>query len=142
MGIIIKRSVRVKIVVTGQYKLRRTAEMRVAVARLDEVGKRIDIQLGSAVGRGGPGLDAANPVTERLRAEKRKTEEARIALMSELEKIPALEVGAEYDLGALDGEVEVNVGDDFSRVSACEIVVKDDKIVEIRHGICPENNRI
>ena len=79
-----------------------------------------------------------NALAERLRAEQKRNEQARAALKRELEKVSGLETGSEYDWGALEGTVEVEVGDDFSKLGACEIVVKEDKIIEIRDGLCPE----
>jgi len=113
----------VKVVVTEEYRSRRVDEMRTALARLDVVGK----QLASR-------LDASPEIVlaERLRAEQTRNEQARTALRRELEKISGLEIGSEYDLATLEGSVELNVGDDFLNLGACEVVVKDSKIIEIR----------
>lgn len=78
---------------------------------------------------------APEGVRERLSAELRKTQDARAAIDRELEKVSSLEVGSEFDRGVLEGEVELNVGDDFSKVGVCEILIKDDKVEEIRDGI-------
>lgn len=136
MGIIVKRSVRVKVIVTEQFKVRRSAEIRAAVGKLEAVGKSIDVQIARASVR----PESAGAILERLRAEQRRNEQARSALLGELERTSSLGISSEYDRGALEGTVEVNVGDDFSRLGACEIVVKDDKIVEIRDGTWPETH--
>lgn len=134
MGIQIKRPVYVRVVVTEQFKARRGAEIRATLAKLDAVRGRIDARME----QGTAGIDPA--VLERLKAEKRRNEQASAALMRELEQVASLEPGTEYDRGTLEGSVVLEVGDDFSRMGACEIVVKDDKIIDIRDGLCPRVN--
>lgn len=129
MSVTVKRPVLVKVVVTEDYKASRCAEMRTALARLDVVGKQISARLES-------GADGA--LKNRLRAESSRNDAARTALKRELEKLSALEYGAEYDLTTLEGSVELNVGDDFLNLGPCEVVVKDSRIIEIRDGVCPE----
>lgn len=128
MGVTVKRPVLVKIIVTEDYRSRRIGEMRTALAKLDVVGKQLAARIDSA------GSEPENPLTERIRAEQRRNEGTRVALRRELEKISGLEIGSEYDLATLEGSVELNVGDDFLNLGACEIVVKDSKIIEIRDG--------
>ncbi len=131
MSVTVKRPVRVKVIVTEAFKQRRSAEIRAALARLDAVSKRVEFQVQNA----GPGADA---VTERLAAQKRRNQQARAALTHELEVVSSLDLGAEYDRGTLEGTVELEVGDDLSKLAGCEIVIEDDKIVEIRDGLCPQ----
>jgi len=138
MGITIKRAVRVKVVVTEEFKAQRSAEIRASMARLDEVGKRLDFELDSLPKRADRSPEEKARIGERLRQARRKDEQARAALTRELETVGSLDIGTEYDRGALQGQVEVQVGDDFSKLASCEIVVKDDRIVEIRDGLCPE----
>lgn len=134
MGIVVKRPVRVMVVATHEYKERRTLEIRAALAKLDAVRKRIATQLESARESGEAG--AGKQIAQRLSVELGRNEQARAALAGELEKISSLETGAEYERGTLEGSVEVEVGDDFSKLGECEIVVKDNIIVEIRDGLC------
>lgn len=131
MGILVKRSVRVKVVVTEEFKARRTAELRAAVAKLDAVRKRLEFEL-MTVSKAAGG--ETSPIAERLRAGLRNNERARNALAKDLETIEKLELGAEYERGLIEGLVEIGVGDDFSKIASCEIVVKDDKVIEIREG--------
>ena len=138
MGVTVKRSVRVKVVVTEQFKTHRATEVRVALAKLETVKKRLDYESETLSRR----TDADSKLVERLNVGQRNNERARAALLRELEAITSLTVGSEYDRGALEGLVEVEVGDDFSILASCEIVVKDDKIIEIRNGLCPEITEI
>lgn len=136
MGITVKRPVLLKVVVTEEYRSCRIGEMRTALARLDVVGKQLNARVESVE------AEPENALMERLRAEQRRNEGTRIALRHELEKISGLEIGSEYDLATLEGSVELNVGDDFLNLGACEVVVKDSKIIEIRDGLCPEVSEI
>ncbi len=140
MGILVKRSVRVKVIVTEQFKAHRADELSAGLARLDTVKQRLDFELSSVEKRSGRDPKAAAAISERLRAALRNNERARSALVAELEKISAAEVGSEYNRGTLEGIVEVNVGDDFSRVTSCEIVVEDGKVVGIRDGLCRQQS--
>ncbi|MCE5199287.1 MAG: YlqD family protein [Armatimonadota bacterium] len=142
MGIIVKRPIRVKVVVTEQFKAARTAEIRGALGKLDEAGKRVAVQLESIARRNEVAGQEADSIRERLRAEQRKTESTHRVLLRELDRISSASIGDEYEQGVLEGEVELEVGDDFSRVSTCEIVVTDGKISEIRDGLCPEKTKI
>ena len=141
MGIIVKRPVRVKVIVTEGFKIRRAAEIRAAVSKLDAIAKRIDSQMEKTAPASEHGPEAA-ALSERLRIQKRRNLRARAALARELEAVSSFDLGAEYDRGILEGTVEVELGDDFSKLGACEIVIKDDKIVEIRDRLCPEQTEI
>lgn len=134
MGILVKRPIRVTVIVTERFRKRRSEEIRAALAKLDLVGRRIDLQLG----RDEP-LEPG--VVERLRGEKRRNERAVLALRRELEAVGLLEVGSRHNRGTVEGLVEIEVGDDLSRINACEIVVQDDKVVEILDGPCPEPSK-
>ncbi len=138
MGVIIKRAVRVKVLVTQAFKAQRSSEIRASIAKLDEVAKRLDFELDSLSRRTDRSPEEKARIGERLSQARRKDERARAALTRELETIESLDIGTEYDRGTIEGQVEVNVGDDFSRLASCEIVVKDDRIVEIRDELCPE----
>ena len=119
------------VIVTERFKKRRSEDIRTALAKLDLVAKRIDSQLDRE--------EPAEPgITERLRAEKRRNERAAVALRRELETVAGLEIGSRHARGNVEGLVEIEIGDDLSRINACEIVVQDDKVVEILDGPCPE----
>lgn len=131
MSITVKRTVLVKVIVTERFKEQRKAEIEHALAELDSVGKRLKFELESVSRRGDAAKENA-ALLERLSAGLRNNESARVKLSAELESLALLEVGSEYGRGMLEGLVDVKVGDDLSRLGQCEIVVKDDKIVEIR----------
>lgn len=132
MAITIKRPVRVKVVVTGEFRARRIGEIKTALAKLDVVGKQLAVRIQAAE------HETTGQLMDRFRSEQRRNEQTRTALKRELERATGLVDGAEYDWGALEGTVEVEVGDGFSKLGSCEIIVKDDKIIEIRDGQCPE----
>lgn len=131
MGIFVKRPVRVKVVITESFRRGRTAEISTALARLDVVGRQLAVRLET-------GPDSV--VRDQIDDQVRRNEQAKSALKRELESIAALREGAEYVQGVLEGTVEIDVGDDFARLGACEMIVKDGVIVEIRDGLCPDES--
>lgn len=142
MSVTVKRRVRVKVIVTEEFKSRRAAEIGAALDRLDTVHRRISFQIESAAKREDAGSASSAAALERLAAGRRDNERVTAALKMEQEKLSSFNVGDEYERGVLDGLVEVEVGDHLSKIGLCEIVVKDDVIVEIRDGQCPELNEI
>ncbi|MGQ9456517.1 MAG: YlqD family protein [Armatimonadota bacterium] len=136
MGVTIKRAVRIKVLVTEDFKRHRCVEIEQAISRLDEATKRVDFEIESLRRRCEKDSPDRERVMERLSQVKRRNERARKALERELEIVRSLEIGSEYDRGVVEGLVDVSVGDDFAKLASCEIVVKDDRIVEIREGQC------
>lgn len=136
MGVIVKRPVRVKVVVTEEFRTRRTAEMRTALAKLELVSRQLASRVQSLGGA------AENPVAAGLLNQQNRNAQAHAMLREGLDKLAGSETGSEYDWGVLESTIEVEVGDSFSKLGACEIVVKDDKIIEIRDGVCPEPSEI
>jgi hypothetical protein len=141
MGMIIKRAVRVKAIVTEQFKARGIAALRAALAKIESDDKGISARIDVLRKAENAGPDQGRQL-ERLGVALRRNEKAKAAAVAELEKTSDLEIGSEYDRGILEGFVEVNVGDDFVRLADCEIVVLDDIVVEIRDGQCPEPKRM
>jgi hypothetical protein len=136
MGVIVKRAIRVKAVVTEEFRARCVADVTAVLSKLESDGQALLARMDAL-------RNAANagPRMERLEQALRRNERARADAAAELDKANALAIGGEYDRGVLEGFVEVNVGDDFTRLVDCEIVVKEDKVVEIRDGRCPQSGR-
>lgn len=136
MGVIVKRAIRVKAVVTEQFKARRVADLRAVLSKIEADSKGLSLRM-DALRK----ADNSGPQMERLESALRRNEKARAAAAAELDKANGMQVGEEHDRGVLEGFVEVNVGDDFARLVDCEIVVRDDTVVEIRDGRCPEPSK-
>jgi hypothetical protein len=136
MGVIVKRAIRVKAVITEQFKARRLADLQAALSRLEADGAALKARIAALRGVENPGSRL-----ERLEQALRRHERAYADAAAELQNVTSLQIGDEYDRGVLEGFVEVNVGDDFARLVDCEIVVEDDKVVEIRDGQCPESSK-
>ena len=127
MGLLIKRPIRVKVIVTESFREGRLAQIRAAVAKLDAIGRQLAVKIESR---------SQDEIRSKLVEQAQRNEQARTALKQEAKGLGTLELGAEHAIGVLEGAVEVDVGDDISALNACEIVVKDDKIIEIRDGGC------
>jgi|WetSurMetagenome_2_1015567.scaffolds.fasta_scaffold626932_2 hypothetical protein len=78
-------------------------------------------------------LSRAMAARQQIEAEKRKMEAVRNDLQQRKREIDVLEIGSEYPRGAIEGTVEVTVGDNlFEKLAGAQIVVKDGLIQEIR----------
>ena len=87
MSVSVIRPVHVKVIVTEQFKTRRSAQIKTALSKLEAMGKRLDYQLDRLPAQ----TEQGGAVLERLRAEKRRNEQARTALVRELDKVCSLE---------------------------------------------------
>ena len=130
MGITIQRRIAVKTRVTETWKRRAALELQENLksidedlARLDAEARRIkdvkDAKKAELMGRG-------------LSMERQKRVEQKEALLKRLRDVVKLEIGAEVLEGAVEGPVEINEGDDWSRAILAEVILEDGKVVSIR----------
>ncbi len=129
----ITRPVLVKVRVTEKYKKSLAAEIQEAVGRLDLRLQHLDFQIRRLQAE----LEKQNPkeipaVRQRYEAERQKNLEARQKLVEKLKEVGKLTPGEEVLHGRVESIVEVKVGDDWGRVMGAEIVIEDDRVVEIR----------
>jgi hypothetical protein len=113
MPLTIRRQVTVKAVVTEELKEQLAAELQSALARLEaEIGQ----------------LEAQDGVAGEIRKRRQQREQ----LVARMRELVRLEQGQEIVQGSVEGEVQVKAGDDWARLFAAEIVLKDGKVVAIR----------
>lgn len=125
------RPITVKVIVTEALKDKLALDMQQALQRLDSELQQIEAQSRKIVAD----MEKANPerarmVKGQLEAEKQKRNETRRELIERIKAVAALEVGQEQVHSTVEGIANVKVGDIWQ--SAVEIVIKDDRIVEIR----------
>jgi predicted RNase H-like nuclease (RuvC/YqgF family) len=136
VGLTVKRSVSIYAIVTDQLKEELRAELQEAIdatqRRMDQLdfqGRRFLSDLQS------PDLTQAMAARRQIEAEKRRHEALKQDLVEQLAEVDKLEMGSEFARGTLEGNTEVNVGDDLMKTLAgAAIVIKDGLIVEIREG--------
>ena len=133
-GVLIKRNVILRAIVTDQLKEQVSTELQAAadeveqrVAQLDFSTKAYITDLQRA------DLQRAMAVRKQIEAEKQKQTELRDALLERKAQVSVLENGTEVVRGTLESFVEINEGDDLAlMLGGTEIVSKDDIVVEIR----------
>lgn len=115
MPLSVTRTVTVKAVVTEELKRRLRAELQSALARLDaEIGQLADCERGD------------------VPAERSKRLQQKEQVLARLKGLARLEPGSEIVQATVEGQVEVKPGDDWQRLFAAEIVLRDGKVVAIR----------
>lgn len=145
MPLKVTRTVTVKAVVTEELKARLGAELRAALTRLDaeldhltprergpSAKTRGDApsagEAGIAPGGSSPGGGAGGDVAE----ERRRRLQQKEQVLARLKELARLELGSEIVQGTVEGQVEVKTGDDWQRLFAAEIVLRDGKVVAVR----------
>jgi len=129
----INRKIRVKTIVTEQFKQELLEEIRLSVQKIDAelsfLEQRAKKTLTELTIKASPQVQA---VREQLEWEKKKREENKAALLEQGNRITALEEGTEILQGEIEGPVEIKVGDIWDDIFTKEIVLKDGVVVEIR----------
>jgi len=130
---LINRKIRVKIIVTAEFKKELLEEIHLNIqkieAELSFLEQRAKKTLTELTIKASPQVQG---VREQLEWEKRKREESKTSLQEQANKISTLEEGAEVLQGEIEGPVEIKVGDSWEDIFTKEIVLKDGKVVEIR----------
>ncbi|MGE5543927.1 MAG: YlqD family protein [Bacillota bacterium] len=132
-GLTIKRPVIVKVKVTEQFKMKMAHEIQEAIRRLDAELQQLDFQGKRMVSE----LEKKNPqgihaARQHIDKEKQKRLQAKDNLNEQLRNIGKMAVGSEVVQGTVESLVEINIGDDWSDIMGVEIVVCDNKIIDIR----------
>jgi hypothetical protein len=134
MGVIIKRNVILRAIVTPALREDIQAEIDRAIEDVDARVQQIDFQTKPYLTElQRTNLQQAIQVRKQIEAEKQKHEDLRAALGERKAQVNSLRDGDEIVRGTLESWVEVAEGDDLGEILAgTEIVVRDEKVVEIR----------
>jgi len=139
-SITIKRPVTVKVKVTEDFKNRAAAELREAVRKTELELQHLDFQekrmLAELEKQNPQGIHAAKQHWEQQRNKRLET---RAGLMHRIKEMAKLPIGSEVIQGTLETITELKVGDTWSDIYTVEVVVCDNKVVEIRHLKAGEN---
>ncbi|MCX7598209.1 MAG: YlqD family protein [Armatimonadetes bacterium] len=134
MGVILKRQVLWRAVVTPQLKQEIAEELQAAADEIDQRVEQLEFSTKAYLTNlQRADLAQALELRRQIEAEKKRQQSARDEILKQKEQVAQLEDGAEIIRGVLEGFVEVDVGDDLPRALAgYEIVTKDGKVIEIR----------
>lgn len=131
---ILKRQILLKAIVTEKLKQDLHDSVVEAIKRVEEEQEELERQsrrLMLELQR--TDLNRAMAFRQQLDAEKRKRDDLKAALQEQMNEYAGLALGEEITRGTLEGDVEIQVGDNLEqKMGAAEIVVKDDIVQEIR----------
>jgi hypothetical protein len=134
MGVLIKRTVILRAIVTDELKTQVSEELQGAADEIDQRVQQLDFSTKAYItDLQRADLQRAMAVRKQIEAEKQKQNELRDALLERKAQVGVLENGQEVIRGTLESFVDVKEGDDLSLLlGGTETVTKDDIIVEIR----------
>ncbi len=137
MGISLKRTVTVKVIVTEEFKKYLAEELKMALANLDNQIKQVEDQGKKLVGtlkeQGDSGKKQAQAIVAQMQTDRSQYVQTRSELEKKMKDASLLPLNSEFTQGTLDGQVEVNVGDNlYEKLGGLEIIVKDGVILELR----------
>lgn len=131
---ILKRQIVLKAIVTERLKREMVEAAQETLRRIQESqdelerqSRRLMLELQRS------DLNRAMSYRQQLDAEKRKFEEARVMIQSQIQEIEGLELGTEIERGTLEGDVEIQVGDNIEeKLGLAEILMVDGIVKELR----------
>lgn len=131
---ILKRQVVLKAVVTEKLKNELKLEVTDAIAQVEEGQQQLDTQSRRVMLElQRSDLNRAMAFRQQLEAEKRKQDDLKVDLRERLQEYEALEIGAEFVRGLIEGTVEIREGDNITdKMGKAEILVKDDVVIAMR----------
>lgn len=132
----VKRPVVVKVRVTEPFKNKMAAEIQETLKKLDTEIQQLEFQLKRVTAELEKKNPAALPGTlQQIENERQKRLGAKGKLIDQLKQIGQVALGSEILQGTLESYTQVKLGDDWNEIMGMEIVVCDDKIVEIRRSM-------
>lgn len=134
MGVLIKRSVILRAIVTDELKKQVGEELQGAADEIEQRVQQLDFSTKAYItDLQRADLQRAMAVRKQIEGEKQKQNEVRDALLERKAQVAELENGQEVIRGTLESFVEINQGDDLATLlGGTEIVTKDNVVVEIR----------
>lgn len=134
MGVIIKRNIILRSIVTEQLKEQLKSEIERNIDEIDQRIQQIDFRTQPYISElQRSNIQQAMAVRQQIEQEKEHQRNAREALRGRMEQVEELELDTEVIRGTLESEVEINEGDNLAELlGGQEIVTKDDVVVEIR----------
>jgi len=131
---ILKRQILLKAVVTENLREQLVQDVQEAIQRVEEAqdelerqSRRLMLELQRT------DLNRAMAFRQQLELEKRKQDDVKAELQEQLQEYQGLQLGEEIARGALEGNIEVKVGDNLvEKLAQAEILIEDDVVKEIR----------
>ncbi|HEY3379994.1 MAG TPA: YlqD family protein [Armatimonadota bacterium] len=121
-------------IVTEELKTRLLEEFKAAAEEVQQQIDQFDFRARHALAElQRADLNRAMAARQQIDAEKRRLEAVKIEMSERRKEIEELKIGEEYPRGALEGIVDIKVGDNlFEKLGGVQVIVKDGAVVEIR----------
>ncbi len=144
MGVVIKRNVILRSIVTDRLKEQLKEELQRSIEEIDQRIQQIDFRTQPYITElQRSNIQQAMAVRQQVNQEKEKQRSVREVLLGRIKQVEELELGEEIIRGTLESQVEVEEGDNLAEVlGGQEIVTKDDVVVEIRQRTVGETNLV
>ena len=127
-----KQNVLIKTVVTQQFKDSYLKELDGAHTGAKQNLERLKSSLSQVILRGGGSGQYDDLVKAQLQEEKAKQEQMAMDLEAKKAEVSKLELSSVYVQGALEGIVEVKVGDNlFQKIRSTSVLIQDGVILSI-----------
>ena len=136
MSITVRRSIGVRVIVTDEFKKELEQELQQAASEAQRRIEQMDVQSRNVLaGFQRMDINQAMQARRQIEAERRRYDTLKQDVQRQIEEVGKLEIGSEYPRGTIEGEVEINEGDDLiKKLSGSEIVIKDNVVVEVREA--------
>jgi hypothetical protein len=130
----LKRQVLLKAIVTEKLKEQLIQDVEDAIKRVEEAqdelerqSRRMMLELQRT------DLNRAMAFRQQLDIERRKQDDVKAELQEQMKEYQQLPLGEEITRGALEGQIEIRVGDNLvEKLGLAEILVEDDVVKEVR----------
>ena len=144
MGIIVKRNVILRSIVTEQLQAELKDELQRGIDEIDQRIRQIDFRTQPYITElQRSNIQQAMAVRQQIEQEKERQRAVREVLLERLKQVEELKLEAEVIRGTLESEVEVNEGDNLAELlGGQEIVTKDNVVVAIRQRALTDDDEL
>ena len=144
MGIIVKRNVILRSIVTEQLQAELKEELQRGIEEIDQRIRQIDFRTQPYITElQRSNIQQAMAVRQQIEQEKERQRAVREVLLERLKQVEELKLEAEVIRGTLESEVEVNEGDNLAELlGGQEIVTQDNVVVAIRQRALTDDDEL
>ena len=131
MSLFVKRPVVLKNIVTSEFKIQLTTELKYAIEQIDRWFEQEEFQSRRSITEAKRQW-ITHQLRKELNQERERQSQVRLNLQRKLDEVTQLEIDSIFASGTYDAPVKIEVGDDIrTKLSQAEIIVKDGIVVDV-----------
>ncbi len=131
MSLFVKRPVVLKNIVTSEFKIQLTTELKYAIEQIDRWFEQEEFQSRRSITEA-KRQGITDQVRKELNLERERQSQVRLNLQRKLDEVTQLEIDSIFASSTYDAPVKIEVGDDIrTKLSQAEIIVKDGIVVDV-----------